>query len=65
MSRALNMQVMIGENNDGKRRIVTSIFKDEVLEVSFALHADEAEEWAKKLLEIAQEVRGRAVILPS
>lgn len=64
--KGLTMQVTIGEHQDsGKRRIVTSIFKDECLEVSFALDAMQAEEWAKKLLELAQEVRGKQVIIPS
>ena len=64
--KGLTMEVSVSENQQtGKRRILTSIFKDEVLEVTFALDAEAAEKWAGKLLEMLQEVRGKQVIVPS
>ena len=62
----LSLSAFVGESDaTGKRRIVTTILKDDFLEITFAMHADDAEKWAARLMEFAQEARGKSVIVPS
>lgn len=68
MAKEPNIQVQVQtavNQNTGKRRLMIDIVRDEWMQVTFFLHADKAEEFARALLEIAQEVRGRNVIIPS
>ena len=58
MSKVLQMGAEIAVNEDtGKRRILTHIYKDEVLDVTFILTANEAEQWGAKLMYLAEETR--------
>ena len=49
----------------GKKRILFSIYKDDLVDMQRVFSADECESLAGKLVEIAQELRGKQVIIPS
>lgn len=66
MSRRTVVQAFVTEHSEsGKRRIAVEAIKDEFLQVTFYLHAEQAEELAKTLLELAQTARGKEIIIPS
>lgn len=58
MSKLLEMAAEIVVNQDtGKRRICTHIYRDENLSFDFILTANEAEQWAAKMMFLAAECR--------
>lgn len=58
MSKLLELAAEIVKNEQtGKRRILTHIYRDETLEIQFVLDANEAEQWGAKLMYLATECR--------
>jgi hypothetical protein len=58
VSKLLELTAEISTNEDsGKRRILTHIYRDEILDIGFAMTANEAEQWAVKLQFLANECR--------
>lgn len=58
MSKLMEMTSEIATNEStGKRRILTHIYRDEVLDLAFILDANMAEQWAAKLMFLAKECR--------
>jgi hypothetical protein len=58
MSKLLEMAAEIVVNQDtGKRRICTHIYRDESLDLTFILSAEEAEQWAARMMFMARECR--------
>jgi hypothetical protein len=58
MSKLLEMTAEIVTNEEtGKRRILTTLYRDENLELRFILPANDAEQWAAKMLYLAAQFR--------
>jgi hypothetical protein len=58
MSKLLELTAQIVVNQDtGKRRIQTTLYRDETLDLSFIMTAGEAEQWGAKLMLLAEECR--------
>jgi hypothetical protein len=55
---------LVQAEESGKFRILHSIIKDEWLEVSVVLTADQAEQLGKDLIEKSRLARGKSIILP-
>ena len=53
------------DTRTGKKRILFCIYKDDLVDVQRVFTAEECESLAGKLLEVAQELRGKQVIIPS
>lgn len=63
MSKLLEMAAEIVVNQDtGKRRVCTHIYRDENLDLTFILTANEAEQWGAKLMFLANECRKKEPI---
>ena len=58
MSKLLELTAEVSINdNTGKRRILTHIYRDETLDLAFIIDAQQAEQWAAKLIYLANECR--------
>lgn len=58
MSKLLELAAEIVVNEQtGKRRILTHIYRDATLDISFVMNAEESEQWAAKLMYLAAECR--------
>lgn len=64
MSSLLLTAQLIENRDTEKKRISLAIMRDEVLEITLVLNADEAQGLANALAELARQARGKQIILP-
>jgi hypothetical protein len=48
---------VVTNEDTGKRRILTRLFRDEHIDISFVLDANQAEQWAAKMMFLAKQLR--------
>lgn len=64
MSETTLTTQLVEHEESGEKRILLGIIKDQWLEISVVLTADQARDLGKSLLEIERIARGRSIILP-
>jgi hypothetical protein len=55
---------LVQSEESGKHRVLVTVHKDDWLDLSFVLNAEQASQLSLTLAEIARQARGRSIILP-